>query len=254
MNRFVYKRIEMDYVSRVELLARLSVGSWSRGMEQGFSMGLVNDKQIRGRWVYKDRGKYDCYDEDTLEKITKTLERRMCAPFFIDYERSILRCESSGDSKRVIEALEAVPGVSIFVEDLDIDMHALHDAFCEKYKKNQLETLGLSDVIHDKILITDANFKLLEHDQQGAAVDKYRDRIKQLNFLVKDEFDVYPVRVARGGTVSYDEDAPSNTLNVLEDMIMAFHRAAGTVSADNVDVKMKSPKKPNTAKKKDADA
>lgn len=254
MNTFIYKRIEIDYASRLELQDALPKLGWAKGMREGWVVGVNDDKQLRGRWVYKDRVEWDYYDEDSLEKLSRTFERRMCAPFAVDYERSILRVESAADAKRIVEALERVRGVRVFVEDLEIDMWGLHDAFTRKYAKSHLDALGLNDVIHEKVLMTNANFKLLDQADRQKAIKRHKDRIKQLHFVVNETPKggvpcVFPVKLTRGGKVSYDEDAPPQTLSVLEDMVMAFHVPEGTTNAENVDI---SPQREQGASTKGA--
>ena len=241
----------MDLVSRLELMNLMPLSNWSKGMEKGFSCGVVGETEIRGRWIYKDRSRYDYYDEDTLEKKQKTLERRMCAPFMIDYQRSILRCESNPDAKRIIENLDKIPGVNVYHEDLNIQLDELHDAFMQKYQKSQLQQLGLKSVIHEKILMTDGNFKLLEPGMQERAVTAHKGRIKSLHFVVKEEWAVHKVKISAKGDLSYDDDAPGQTLEILEDMMMAFHKPPGMVEADNADqVQVPAPAKKKRKKGK----
>lgn len=248
MNTFIYKRIEMDFASRLELQGALPLIGWSKGMREGFSVGVCNDIQVRGRWIYTDRVEWEYMDEDTLERKTRTHERRMCAPFFIDFERSIMRVESQRDAKRVVEAMDRIKGIQVMCEPLDLDMNALYEAFTKKYSKTLLQELGLQDVIHEKILMTDANFKVIEAKEADSAVKRHKGRVKQLHFVVQEPYEhvaplVYKVRISRNGKVAYDDDAPSKTLGVLEDMIMAFHRPEGSVNAENVDAEKKPAKK-----------
>jgi hypothetical protein len=223
MNKYVYKRIEVKPLHRASLKMAVDLKGWSKGMLEGFSVGVCDERQIRGRWVYKDRYAIENYSEDTLELEPRTVEARMVAPFTIDFERSLLRADKAGDVKLLLDVFARISDVDIYTEDLAIDLYELNKAFCSKYKKNLLAEMGLKEVLHDKVLVTNAQFKLLDEDQREKMLDKYRDQLKALHFVIKDEFSVYKVKLSSKGTISYEEDAPPATLQILEDMMMAFH-------------------------------
>lgn len=226
MNTFVYKRIELTDQSRRELKGVLPLMGWAPGMTQGWVIGMHDKTGLRGRWVYKDRLKLKVYDEETLEESERTIERRMCAPFAIDFERSILRTESAGDAKRIEDALQDIPRVTPYIEPLEIDLQALHEAFCDRFKKTRLEALGIKDVVHEKVLLTDASFTLLDEAKRAKTLKTYGNRLKHLHFVVLQDATAWPVKITGSGKISTDESAPEDTLTVLEDMLLAFHDPA----------------------------
>lgn len=258
MITFHYKRLVMGEPSWQALLSALPHVGYAPGMERGFSIGVADHKEIRGRFAYKHRQILHEYDEETLTEKPldkcRMIESRQVVPFALDFSRNLVRVSSARDFQVLYEALDALPGVHLDTEPFEVDLEKLHEAFSSHFKRTALRGIGLKDLLHDNTLhASTANCELLIEEDRFKTVSRYSGQLTALSFVVAFPDGKMPVRVTRAGGVSWGDLADSDALlRVMEDLILEYHDPAVEIVASDLPISPEASSKAGnkTANKK----
>lgn len=263
MITFSYKTIIIDDEAKAALANALPFLGWAKGQERGFSIGTLNPREIRAAYVYRVHELIEEYDEDTLElkppERQRSVQRRMVARFAIDFGRALMRVRKGKDFKVIAEALDDLPGVRFALRDLNVNLQLLHAAFAKQFRKNMLDGVALSDLLHADALLGNASMALIDPGSRERVVREYGSQLNALKFTVRGGGDsAFMVKIARNGTVQVGDEGAEDpaVLRTLEDMVLAFHEAEEHTQADvpiaDVPEPITAEKSPPTKKSKKA--
>jgi len=193
--------------------ARMKEAAWEPGMTRGFGMIGEEVNEIHGA-LYSERAftLKRVFDPNKRTEDDEVVRRMTRARFILDFTRGTIGFHERKNMKAVVEALDALPGVTFGLADFKLDVFALLEDLGQHFNGVQIERLGVGNYMeHKHALEADVAFKPSEKNKAWDAARAYAKQLRA--FVAKVDLgkkDGKPLRIKlavnQRAAVSFSED------------------------------------------------
>lgn len=208
-----------------ELLPQLA---FAPGMERGFKLSdeTTNVNRVRGRYLFTRQSKLVSIDPSTLDPKEETVESLVECRFELDQRKGLVGVEGRrGDLTPLFEALDAMPGVHVDFEELNINLTQYMFELQSAFKKNEVKALRIRDYLAREQMLTSASFKLLDKQDAEKLAEKFSDQLDAISLQLKLPDGACNITVTRKGSIRASDDAPDELLVFAKEILPRFHEA-----------------------------
>ena len=177
----IFKKIENDGISVLEIIDCIKSKEYSPSMNEGFFIDEVANKTIYANYIYELPTIVSKFDESILDfKKEKTIVKTLIS-FSIDVSNNVLTIFSNASkSHRLITELGKILSIKLSISDIQFSPQTIISKFDSKNIKLNINSIKVNDFNFENKYIGTYWIKIFEQSTANELIERYSG---QINFF-----------------------------------------------------------------------
>lgn len=218
------KRIRISGAAFKRLGEALKEYKYEPKRREGFILDEVTNNRIAGRYFFSKVQKLKFTNPETLEEEEAEQPIMVSCRFAANLTNGVIFVRERRADLNVLEdVFNGVDGVHTAFEDFNTDPVEVYRSLADAQGRVDLRAIRIKDYLGREGLLTNANFKLMQPENEGSIFERYQDECQGVTLHVIVEGKRQNLKVTRKGSINHADELPLDIAEMALNFLPQFH-------------------------------